>query len=322
MTQLSWLHRTVILALALGVAVMPTLYPWSQVLLTLALAKGLAVLGVVVLLQAGQVSFGHAMFVAIGAYSATFLGRALGGGDLVVVLLGGVLTSVAFGLVIGVFVVRYRYIFFGMLNLAFSMVLFSLLEKFFHITGGSDGLRVLRPTLFGQSLDRATFEGILFYLTLALALGLGWLVHRYLQSPLGQALSAVKSNETRLEYLGVSARHVLLVGYVVSAALCGLGGVIIGLVQGLVTPELGYWVRSGELVFIAILGGASNVTGAFAGALVFEVVRTYAAAFAANIWQMILGGVLLLIVLFAPGGLIALYGNSVKKLFARTRTEP
>jgi branched-chain amino acid transport system permease protein len=322
MASRAWVHRGVLTALVLGVAALPIMVPWSQVLLTVALAKGLAVLGIVVLLQAGQVSFGHAMFVAIGAYSATFLGRALGGGDLVLILLAGVLASVVFGLVIGVFVVRYRYIFFGMLNLAFSMVLFSLLEKFFHITGGSDGLRVLRPTLFGQSLDRTTFESLLFYLTLALAVGLAWLVHRYLQSPLGQALTAVKSNETRLEYLGVSARHVLLVGYVISAGLAGLGGVLLGLVQGLVTPELGYWVRSGELVFIAILGGASNVTGAFAGALVFEVVRTYAAAFAANIWQMILGAVLLLIVLFAPGGLVALYRSTVARLLGRPRSEP
>lgn len=317
-----WLHRSVIVACVVAVALVPTFAPWSQALLTLAIAKGLAVLGVVVLLQAGQVSFGHAMFVALGAYAATFLGRSLGGGELILLLLTGVATSVVFGLVIGVFVVRYRYIFFGMLNLAFSMVLYSLLEKFFHITGGSDGIRMLRPTVFGQALDRASFESLLFYLTLGLAVVLGFAVHRYLASPLGQALGAIKSNETRLEYLGVSARQVLLVGYVLSAALAGLGGVLVGLVQGLVTPEFGYWVRSGELVFIAILGGASNVSGAFVGALVFEVVRSYAAAFAANAWQMILGAVLLVIVLFAPGGLIALYRSGVDRLFGRRRTEP
>ncbi len=322
MAASAWLHRSIIVACVVVVALLPSWAPWSQVLLTLAIAKGLAVLGVVVLLQAGQVSFGHAMFVAIGAYSATFLGRSLGGGDLVVLLVAGVAVSVAFGFVVGVFVVRYRYIFFGMLNLAFSMVLYSLLEKFFHITGGSDGLRVLRPTVLGQALDRGSFENLLFYLTLTLAVVLGWLVHRYLHSPIGQALTAIKSNETRLEYLGVSARRVLLVGYVLSAGLAGLGGILVGLVQGLVTPELGYWVRSGELVFIAILGGASNVSGAFAGALVFEVVRSYAAAYAANVWQMILGAVLLVIVLFAPGGLIALYRAQVDRLFGRPRTEP
>ena len=306
-------HRGVIAALVVLALTMAWAAPWSQVMLTLALAKGLAVLGVVVLLQAGQVSFGHAMFFAAGAYAAAFLGKAMGGGDLVLLLLAGVLCSALFGVVVGVFVVGYRYIFFGMLNLAFSMVLFSLLEKLYHFTGGSDGMRVARPTVLGMEMERASFETLLFLLTLTLALVCGWLVHRYLRSPLGQALGAIKSNETRLEYLGVSARQVLLVGYVLSAVLAGLGGVLVAAMQGLVTPALAFWVRSGEFVFIAILGGASNVVGAFAGAFVYEFVRSYAAAFAADIWQLVLGVVLLVVILFAPGGLVGMYRGIVER---------
>ena len=300
-------------ALVLILALLPLFEPWTEVVLTLALAKGFAVLGIVVLLQAGQVSFGHAMFMAASAYCVAFLAQRGGWLEIFLLIPAALVCSLLFGLLVGLFVVRYRYIFFGMLNLAFSMVLYSILEKFFHITGGSDGMRVPRPVLLGQALERADYERGLFYLTLALAVLLGWLVWRYLRSPLGQALAALKTNETRLEYLGVSARRVLLIAYIISALLAGLGGTLLALAQGLATPEYGYWVRSGELVFIAILGGAGHVAGAFVGALVYEVVRLYAAAYAADVWQFVLGSFLLLIILFAPQGLIGLYQRGKKR---------
>lgn len=299
--------------LLLAVALLPLALPWSKVLLVVVLAKGLAVLGILVLLRAGQVSFGHGMFYAIGAYSVAFAARALGGGELLSLLLAGALAGALAGLVIGLFVVRYRYIFFAMLNLAFSMVLYSIMEKFYHLTGGTDGLRVPRPTLLGAGLERAAFEWWLFYLALALAVVVALAVQRYLASPLGQALGALKSNETRLEYLGVSAKRVLLAAYVLSAALAGLGGSLLAVVVGHVTPDLSYWVRSGEFVFVAVLGGAGSVAGPFAGALVYEVVRTYASAYAADIWQMVLGAVLLVIILFASGGLAGLYDAAVNR---------
>lgn len=290
---------------------------WVQSFLVLAFAKGLAVLGIVVLLQAGQVSFGHALFFAIGAYATAFISRAMAGGELVTLLLVSSLLAGAVGLVIGLFVVRYRYIFFGMLNLAFSMVLYSILEKFFHLTGGSDGIRVLRPSVLGVVLERDGFERLLYVVTILCAVGFGLLVDRYLKSPLGQALRAIKSNETRLEYIGVSARHVLLVAYVISAVLCGLGGVITALAQGLATPEYAFWIRSGEFVFIAILGGASHVAGAFVGALAFEGIRNFAAIIFADGWQLALGLMLIAVVLFAPDGIAGLW----MKLTGKTATQ-
>ncbi|HYH39954.1 MAG TPA: branched-chain amino acid ABC transporter permease [Azospirillum sp.] len=302
------------LVLLAAVAAVPLALPASTLLLTLALAKGLAVLGIVVLLRAGQVSFGHALYFAAGAYVVAFLARAQQGGSAVLLVFAGVMAALLVGLVVGLFVVRYRYIFFGMLNLAFSMVLYSILEKFFFITGGSDGLRVPRPTILGIAMDRFVYENTLFYVTLVLAVLAAWLVHRYFRSPLGEALRALKSNETRLEYVGLSARGVLLVAYVISAGLAGLGGVLLALVQGHVTPELSYWVRSGEFVFIAILGGAASVAGPFVGAIVYELVRAYASAFAADVWQMILGGFLLVIILFASRGLVGLYDDLGKRV--------
>jgi len=280
--------------------------PWTRALLIIAMSKGLAALGIVVLLRAGQVSFGHAMFFAAAAYAAGFVSRALGGTDIAVMLIVGIMAAAILSSIVGLFVVRYRQIFFGMLNLALSMVLYSILEKFFAITGGSDGLRIRRPSMFGLVLDRNEFDLALVFLSIALSLSATVAVLIYFSYPLGQALRALKSNETRLEYIGVSARRVLLVSYVISAVSCGAGGVLLAALQGLASPSFSYWIQSGEFVFIAILGGAAHPVGAFVGALIYEGVRIYASAFASDIWELILGLVIVGIILFAPRGLVGL----------------
>lgn len=297
--------RLLVAVLIAGVLVMGQMLPWLKTPMLLALANGLAVSGVIVLIRAGQVSFGHAMYACLAGYAVAFAGRAWHLDALLLILLGTVVAAAA-GALIGLFMVRYRGIFFGMLNLAFSMVLFSVLGKFGAVTGGTDGLRFDRPTFGFTLLERESFESALLMLTLALALVAGLLVHRYFGSVNGQALAAIKTNETRLEYLGISAKRVFWGGYVLSAALCGVGGSVFALTQGLVTPEMGYWVRSGEIVFIAILGGSGHVVGAFAGAFVFEFVKLYAAALLTGAWQLVLGLVLITMVFVAPAGLFGL----------------
>lgn len=296
-----------------GVLVVPFLAPSMKLLFTFAMAKGLGVLGVTVLLRAGQVSFGHALYFGMAAYAGAFLMIAMPSADIVLVLLAGVSGATLAGLFVGLFVVRYRGIFFGMLNLAFSMIFWSILEKFYHYTGGADGIRLERPTVFGSVLDHTEFGLVLYYLLVALMLGLGWYTMRWFNSPVGNLFQTIKTNETRLEYLGISPQRAMLSGYLLSATLCGIGGVLMGMAQGVVTPEYVWWVRSAEMVFIAVLGGAGSVQGAFLGALIYETVRTYASVYAGDIWQLILGSFLLIIILFAPGGLIGILESLVKR---------
>jgi len=293
---------------AVGIAILlllPLAQPWLKTPFIMALANGLAVLGAIVLIRAGQVSFGSAMFSCFGAYAATFAARAwqLDG---VLLLVLGTSAGTLLGVLVGLFMVRYRGIFFGMLNLAFSMVLFSIIVKFSRITNGTDGLRLDRPEIFGLSLARDSYETVLLITGVVCALLCSVLVQRYFRSPAGQALAAIKTNETRLEYLGISAKQVFWVGYVFAAALCALGGTLFALTQGLVTPEMGYWVRSAEIVFVAILGGAGHALGAFLGAFVFEFAKLYLAAYLTGAWQMALGFVLLFIIFVAPSGLYGL----------------
>jgi len=150
-----------VLAFSLGL-------PWLKTPVLLALSNGLAVTGVIVLIRAGQVSFGHAMFACLSGYGVAFIGRAWHLDALLLIALGTAAAALA-GALIGVFMVRYRGIFFGMLNLAFSMVLFSVLGKFGAFTGGTDGLRFDRPSFGFVHLEREGFETALLLLALVLA---------------------------------------------------------------------------------------------------------------------------------------------------------
>jgi len=280
------------------------LLPWTNTPIVIGLTYAIAALGVSVMMRAGQVSFGHAMYACLSAYTVAFLARAYPGLDSIFLLIAGVVVAGISSAIIGVFVVRYRSIFFGMLNLALSMVLFALLGKMYHITGGTDGIRINRPTIFGMRLEREPFEYVLLVLALVIALILAWAVQRYFRSGNGQALAAIKTNETRLEYLGFSAYGVMWRGYLISGIVVGFAGALLALIQGLVTPEIGLWLRSGEYVFIAILGGAGHVLGAFLGALVFETVKLASAAYFPGLWQFILGLTLIIVIFLFPTGFV------------------
>lgn len=281
-------------------------FPWMRVPLIMAIVYGTAALGVVVLLRAGQISFGHAMYMLISGYTVAFLSEAFPGTDGIVLVLAGTGVSLVTGMVLGLFLVRYRGIFFGMLNLAISMVIFTMVTKFYGLTGGSDGMRVPRPSLFGADMDRAGYEATLLIILLVLAVVLVFSVQQFFRSSAGEAMASIKTNEDRLEYLGVSAKKLLWQGYALSAGLCGLAGAFYGLSQGLVTPEAGYWLKSGELVFISILGGSAHAIGVFVAALLFEFVKMYASILVGGSWQLVLGVTLIAIIYFLPDGLTSL----------------
>jgi ABC-type branched-subunit amino acid transport system permease subunit len=304
--------RVAIVSLLLaGIAlILSYLNPWVITPLIIGLTYGIAALGVSVMARAGQISFGHAMYACIAAYALAFIARAYPSTDMVVLIVVSVFISTLFSALVGFFVVKYRSIFFGMLNLALSMVLFALLGKMYGVTGGTDGLRIPRPTIFGIEFSRTEFEFILLVITILASLILAAIVQRYFKSGNGEALSAIKTNETRLEYLGVSAHFVMLKGYILSGAIVGFSGALLALIQGLVTPEIGMWLRSGEYVFITILGGSVHAAGAFVGAAIFESVKLLSSAYFPEFWQTILGITLILVIFLVPRGVV---GEFIKR---------
>jgi ABC-type branched-subunit amino acid transport system permease subunit len=297
--------RILLAAIAVVIlAATPLAAPWLQFVLTIAIAKGFAALGVAILLRAGLISIGHAMFYAISAYAVAFLAKS-GVTDFAALLLLSVAVAVLFGALFGAFLIRYRAIFFAMLSLAISMVVYALISKLYGITGGTDGMRVALPTVFGQQLAEPVFMRVLFYVSLVLMVVVALAVHRYLKSPLGHALSAVHTNELRLEYLGVPVWAVLLIAYMISAALAGLGGSIAGFAVGRVVPEFGFWTSSGHLILVAVLGGIGGVAGPFIGSIFLEYLHSVAVTITDS-WNMIIGAALIVVIMFLPSGLYGL----------------
>jgi branched-chain amino acid transport system permease protein len=300
-------RTTVGLAAALAAALVasPLLPSWAVFLLTVSLAKGLVVLGLLLLMRTGLVSFGQGLYFAIGAYAAGTVGNAVALGDAVPMVLVGTLAAAAVAAVVGLLLARYRTIFFAMLSLAFSMILYGLLVRT-PALGSTDGFNVAARTVLGLAaegrLGRVATYGLAAVCVFGSALGLD----RYLRSRLGRLAPAVRDNELRVEYMGASARNVVHLNVVIAAALAGMGGAITALAVGHIDPEMAYWTTSGEFVFVAILSGTGSVAAPFAGAILLELLRSFAYEHAPNTWQLVVGGAMLAVILFLPEGLWSL----------------
>jgi branched-chain amino acid transport system permease protein len=291
---------------ALAAAAGPFLPPWALFVVTIALGKGLVVLGLMLFLRAGLVSFGQALFYCLGAYAGGAVGRFFGISDIFLVLLAGGAAGAVVGWLLGFLLSRYRAIFFGLLSLAMSMILYGVLVKN-EALGSTDGFNVLPSTFLGYRPDGEWVR----YATLLVAVGVcaiaALLVERLLRTPLGRLLPALKDNEIRVEYMGASARRTIHVIYVVAAVLAGIGGALVGATVGHIDPEMAFWTMSGEFIFIAILAGTGSVLAPFLGAIVFSAIHTVAFDLSPNTWQMTLGIALLLVIVFLPEGVWSLF---------------
>ena len=318
-------------AAALLVLVVLALLPdyiglYQTQLLTYGLIAAIAALGFNILLgYTGLLSFGHSAFFGIGAYAVAFLLRDAGIHSMELYLLIGLPIAAIASALFGYVCVRHTRIFFGILTLALSQVLYSLAFKFFWVTGGTDGLRVARPTLLAGML---TFTGAgayqrfvhsYYYYVLAvfaISVAIIWLI---VHSPFGKALQAIRDNETRARFLGLRIRRFRWLSFLISGTFTGLAGVLWVPLNGLTTPEILYWPFSGEIVFSALLGGFRNFTGPIVGGVVFTYLKTYAIA-TTEYWQLLLGVVLVLLVLILPTGIVGALSLLFKLCVNLTKT--
>jgi branched-chain amino acid transport system permease protein len=268
----------------------------------------------------GLLSFGHAMFLGLGAYGAAVMAGTIGIKQFEIVLLAVVIASALIALPIALLCARYVGIFFGMLTLAFGMLFYSFLFKFYHLTGGDSGMRVPRMNILGLAFERYNkiefLAGPFYYYCLALLVIAGFLMWRIVHSPFGLHLQALRDNARKAEYLGVHVRRFRVAAFVISAAFGAIGGAVLGFRVGLADPELVYWTHSGQLVFMAVLGGFSNFFGPIIGALTYTLLQDQLQSLT-EYWRSMLGIILALIVIGFPEGVAGLAVDLRRRLARR-----
>jgi branched-chain amino acid transport system permease protein len=291
-------------AILAGIA--PLIPSWLVSLATIAFANALVVLGLQILWRAGLVPFGQALYYAIGAYTVALLGRYAGFKDVFVVTALGALAAGLTAYLVGFLLARYREIFFAMLALAMSMILYGILVKT-ETLGSTDGFHVEAGTFLGVRPQGPLLPLAMYWLVLGLSAIAALLIALYSRSVAGALAVPIRDNEIRLEFLGTSVTHLIHLKLVIASVLAGTGGALAALTIAHVDPNMAYWTTSGGFVFVTILAGTTSIAAAFAGSFIFELVRSIAVDLLPGTWQMILGSVLLLTILFLPEGLGSLY---------------
>ena len=263
----------------------------------------------------GLVSFGHAAYFGVAAYAVALLSPKYEAASLWYVLPASVGLAALAALVVGIFVLRTKGIYFIMVTLAFAQMFFYV----FHDTplgGGSDGLYLnVKPTaeiagFMPFDLDNPTH---LYYFILAMLVLVYLFLARVLQSPFGRVLVGIKSNEHRMQSLGYVTFRYKLAAFALAGGLGGVAGFLYSVVFGFVTPELMSWHQSGNVLLMVILGGMGNLVGAVAGAFAFVAMQEVFSMWTKH-WQLAMGLLIVAAVLFMPGGLSAVPGRIKRAL--------
>ncbi|MBI2216605.1 MAG: branched-chain amino acid ABC transporter permease [Candidatus Rokubacteria bacterium] len=250
----------------------------------------------------GMVSFGHAAYFGLGAYGSALLLIHFQP-PVPVALLAGALLAGAVAVPVGWFSTRATGIYFAMLTLAFAQLLYTVAYKWRDLTGGSDGIAgVPKTTLFwgGPSLA----DPHAFYWLVAACLVVSLRACRALtRSPFGRALEAIRENERRFVSLGRDARPFKVVVFVIAALFAGLAGALFAPFRGFASPEVMFWVLSGQALMMVITGGIGTLVGPVIGAMVFLLIQEVLSSYTEH-WMIFTGAIFVLMVIFLPGGLV------------------
>ena len=252
--------------------------------------------------QGGMVSFGHAAFLGIGSY-VTGIAITEGTTDLTTILAITIAVAALFALVTGAISLRTTGVAFIMITLAFGQMVFFTLSALSEY-GGDDGL-----TLWERA--SALEDDAVLYFSILGALMLAWfMVTRIVGSRFGRVLRAAKQNETRTETMGFDTFRVRLTAYVIAGVLAAIAGVLLANQAEFVSPASAAWQRSGDLIIIVVLGGMGTRSGAVLGALAFVALEEGLSSLTHD-WRLIFGPLLILIVLYAKGGLASLWERRI-----------
>ncbi|HET7191777.1 MAG TPA: branched-chain amino acid ABC transporter permease [Pseudolabrys sp.] len=304
--------RTIaVIALLLALALLPiyvelTGSPFVLTLFTRIVILALAAVSLNLILgYGGMMSFGHAAYLGIGGYAVGMLaheGIFTGFIQWPVALAA----SAVFALVIGALSLRTRGVYFIMITLAFAQMAYYVVAGLARY-GGDDGLTIYKRSEFFEPLNLSN-KVQFYYLCVALLYASIYLVWRIVNSRFGLVVQGSRSNDTRMRAIGFPTYRYKLVCFVISGTLCGLAGALLANHTDFVSPAMMYWTRSGDLIIMVVLGGMGSVVGPVFGAVALLVLEEVLSGIT-EYWQIILGPLLLLVVLFARGGIDGLLGK-------------
>jgi branched-chain amino acid transport system permease protein len=265
----------------------------------------------------GQISFGHAAFFGVGAYATAMLFTALKGAD-GQISVAGFLLSLAAGppvaavaaLVVGFFCVRLTGIYFAMLSLAFGELLFYVVFSWYSFTKGDDGIQGLLPPPFFQ--DATNF----YFFTLAIVAAAAAVMWRITESPFGYAMRTLRDNQRRAAFLGTGVKAHMLANFVIAGAFAGVAGAVWGPFSRSVNPILLGWGESGVAVFMTLIGGSGSFIGPMLGSVIFTLLQAVVKMYTVY-WPLTIGTIILLIVLFASGGILGTIDKRIRAARAR-----
>ena len=246
----------------------------------------------------GMVSFGHAAFLGVGAYTVVILSQ-MGVVDAWVAWPTAMVVAGLFALLIGAVSLRTQGVYFIMITLAFAQMMYYLVVSF-KAYGGDDGMSLPARSRIGF-LDMFN-DTHFYYVTLLACVAVLVLTARVLNARFGHVLQAIRENEVRMQSLGYAVFRYKLCAFVMSGALAGLAGALLANQSGFVSPAMMQWSQSGMLMMMVILGGVGHLYGGVWGAIVFLLLEEILSHFTIH-WQLGLGALLLMVVLLLPNGL-------------------
>ena len=248
----------------------------------------------------GMISFGHAVFLGIGAYVVGICAEHEVVSGFIQWPLA-LLTCGVFALIFGAISLRTRGVYFIMITLALAQMMYFLgvsLDRY----GGDDGLPLAEPSYFSGLIDLSE-KNSLYYLVFAILILCLWICKRLVNSRFGMVIQGARSNEARMEAIGFPTYRYKLTAFVIAGVMAGLAGVLLANHTDFVNPDMMHWTRSGDLIIMVLLGGMGSLAGPIVGALVFILLEE-ALSGITEYWQLIFGPFLILVVLFARGGLL------------------
>ena len=253
----------------------------------------------------GQLSFGQAAFYGLGGYAVAMLITKIQF-NFWLSLVAAILLPGIIGLIVGYFCVRLRGIYFAVLTLAFGQLIFFIVFKWHDFTGGDDGIQGVFPPDFLKS------PIAYYYFVLLVFIGSAYVLWRIVHSPFGQTLKAMRENSERTEFLGINIAKYQLINFVIAAAFAGLAGAIWVPFYRSVAPYYLMWIKSGEPVMAAILGGPSIFYGPILGMFIMTFFHAWVLGFTIY-WPVIMGALILVVIFFLPGGILGFAEEKLKE---------